>query len=101
MEFGESVWYLIPKSRGKNKIKSRWASGIWLGIREESGEAIIGTSKGVIKVRTVRRKGSDAERWDVSAIDAMVGTPWEPQPGVDSIETVSYTHLTLPTSDLV
>ena len=67
-------------------MRSRWASGIWLGIREESGEAIIGTNKGVIKVRTVRRKGSEAERWDVGATDSMVGTPWEPQPGVDSME---------------
>ena len=42
VDFGETVWYLIPKSKGKNKLRSRWASGVWLGIREESGEAIIG-----------------------------------------------------------
>ena len=32
--------------------------GIWLGIREESGEVMIGTKDGIIKTRTIRRKGS-------------------------------------------
>ena len=61
-EFGESVWFLFLKSKGKNKMKSRWASGIWLGIRDESGEVIIGTDEGVIKCRTVGRKGTKEER---------------------------------------
>ncbi len=38
-EFGESVWFLYPKSKGRNKMKSRWASGIWLGVRDESGRS--------------------------------------------------------------
>ena len=42
-EFGESVWFLFLKSKGKNKTKSRWSSGIWIGVRDESGEVIIGT----------------------------------------------------------
>jgi hypothetical protein len=62
---GESVWYLIPKSKGKNKLRSRWATGIFLWIRDESTEAFIGTSEAVIKVRTLRRKGSKEERWNI------------------------------------
>jgi hypothetical protein len=89
VDFGASVWYLKPRTKGKMKLRSRWASGIWLGIREESGEVIIGTSEGVIKVRTVRRKGSHVERWCAVQLDAMQGTPWEPQPGVDSVEIFS------------
>ena len=73
--------YLKLRYRGKNKVRSRWSSGIWLGIREESGEVIVGTDKGVIKVRTIRRKGSDNERWDLVQLNEMRGTPWEPQPG--------------------
>ena len=76
-DFGESVWYLKPKSLGKRKLVSRWASGIWLGIRDESNEVLIGTTEGVIKVRTVRRKGSPEERWDTVGIDSMKGIPWE------------------------
>ena len=80
-EFGECVWYLKPKSKGKKKLQSRWASGIWLGIWDESSEIIIGTNEGCIKVRTVRRKGTDTERWNVVQIQEMKGTPWEPTPG--------------------
>ena len=80
-EFGESVWFLFLKSKGKNKMKSRWASGIWLGIRDESGEVIIGTDEGVIKCRTVRRKGTKEERWASGQVENMKGTPWEPEPG--------------------
>jgi hypothetical protein len=65
VEFGETVWYLKPKSKMSGKYDSRWSTGIWLGIREESGEVIIGTDEGVIKCRTIRRKSSDAERYNI------------------------------------
>ena len=55
-------------------------------MREESNEAIIGTEEGVIKVRTVRRKGTHAERWDMDQLNRIRGTPWEPQPGSGSQE---------------
>ena len=61
-EFGECVWYLMPKTKGNDKLSLRWGDGIWLGIREESGEAIIGTRSGVIKTNTLRRKGAEEER---------------------------------------
>ena len=63
VETGESVWYLKPKSRGKRKLESRWTTGIWAGIRDETNEVMIGTDEGIIKVRTIRRKGSEEERW--------------------------------------
>ena len=80
-EFGESVWYIRPKTKGKSKAMSRWETGIWLGVREESGEIYMGTDKGVIKVRSIKRKGSKEERWNMVQLDEMVGTPWEPEPG--------------------
>ena len=83
-EFRECIWYCMPKITGTDKGKSRWASGIWLGVREESNEVIIGTENGVIKVRTVRRKPTHEERRNMVHIDAMRGTPWEPVPGRDS-----------------
>ena len=30
VEFGECVWYLKPKCKGKNKAKDRWDNGVWL-----------------------------------------------------------------------
>ena len=56
-EFGECIWYLKHKTSQRGKLQPRWASGVFLGIREESGEIIVGTDQGVIKSRTFRRKG--------------------------------------------
>ena len=78
VEFAECVWYLTPQIRGSTGVGSRWSEGIWLGIREESGEARIGTEDGVIKVRSVRRKASGKERWKKELLDTMKGTPWRP-----------------------
>ncbi len=85
VEFGECVWYLQPKSAGKDKLNSRWGEGVWFGVREESGETLIGTREGVIKVRTIRRKAG-AARWNKELMDAVKGTPWEPVPGRHSTE---------------
>lgn len=38
---------------------------------------ISGTSEGVVKCRSVRRKPTDEERWNWVQIDEMVGTPCE------------------------
>ena len=48
LEIGEGVWYLEPKSVGINKMSSRWAIGMYLGVRVESNEVIIGIEQGVI-----------------------------------------------------
>ena len=64
LKIGECVWSPRPKSKGKEKAEYRWLNGIWLGIREESGEYMVGTPEGIFKVRTVRRKASHEERWN-------------------------------------
>jgi hypothetical protein len=67
-------------------MRSRWSSGLWLGIRDESGEAIIGTDEGVMKCRTIKRKGTKEERWDLGQVEKMKGVPWEPEPGREEVE---------------
>ena len=62
-------------------MQPRWDTGIWLGIRDESGEVIIGTDKGVLKARALRRKIIDNERWNFDTFSSTKGTPWEPIPG--------------------
>ena len=79
-EFGETVWYLRLKSGGRDKLKYRWGSGVWLGTRQESGESWVGTERGVIKVRDIIRKGSHAESWNADNVKSMVGVPWRPNP---------------------
>jgi len=85
-EFGEQVMFLKPGSLGKDKFDSRWDVGHFLGLRDDSAEMIIGTSCGVLKVRSVRPYASSADRWDGSSLKTVVGLPWAPVPGRDGIE---------------
>ena len=48
-EFAECVMYLKLESKGKHTWDERWAEGIWLGVREESGEIFIGTKDEVLQ----------------------------------------------------
>ena len=50
---------------------------------------MIGTSEGIIKIRTVRRKSSKEERWNITQLENMVGSPWEPTPGSEDTEIKS------------
>ena len=85
-EFGECVYHLKLKTKGIHTWEDRWAEGIWLGVREELGELIIGTSEGVVKARTWAKKATEEERWDVNKLKEFRGTPWEPQPGMKNVE---------------
>ncbi len=76
--------YLKAQSKGKAKMDLRWGDGVWLGIREELEEHIVGTDKGVIKCRSRRIKGSDKEKWEEKLLGGVRGTPWQPIPGRDS-----------------
>ena len=68
-----------------NKLEASWATGLFVGIREESGEAMIGAGTGVIRVRSFRRKADENERWSKEVFDRMIGTPWCPVPGRDGV----------------
>jgi len=93
-EFGENVWYLPANSVGKNKFETRWREGVWLGVRMESGEAIIGTSEGVLKARDFRRKPENGGRWNKDDFNKFVGVPWELYPGIKgSVEIRSKVRL--------
>ena len=70
-------------------MQSRWATGRWCGIRDETNEVMIGTQEGIIKVRTIRRKGSNEERWNITQLENMKGTPWDPTPASQDMEIKS------------
>ena len=80
-EVGECLWYLRSASQGKDKFDVRWGEGVWLGVRDDSGEVIIGTIDGVIKSRDFRRKPIEKERWNKDRLNEFKGVPWEPVPG--------------------
>ena len=48
-EFGECVWYRKVKPERLGKINSKWGEGLWLGIRDQSTESLIGTPNGILK----------------------------------------------------
>lgn len=84
-EFGECVRYLKPQSVGKEKLESRWESGVFAGPREESGEICVMSDQGVIKVRGYLRKPEE-ERWNQEEFAGAQGVPWEPVPGRNHID---------------
>ena len=67
IEFGERLHYLKPDSVGKDKFHTRWNNGIYCGHLDESGEILIGTSSGMVKVRTIKWFASQEERWNADA----------------------------------
>jgi len=87
--FGERVMYLKPDSLGKDKLDSRWETGHFLGIQDDSAELIVGTSIGVLKVRSVRSYTNIADRWKALNLFEVVGVPWCPIPGREGVEIKS------------
>ncbi len=73
-EFGECVMFLPAASAGKNTFDVRWMDGMWLGIKLESGESIIGTADGVVKATDFRRKPEDGGRWSNDGVDGLEGS---------------------------
>ena len=86
VEFGEYVMYMRLESEGKDKGETRWSEGVFVGVRDESGEILVGTREGVVKARTFRRYWTEGERWRKEEIEEMVGVPWEMIPGRGEIE---------------
>ena len=56
------------------KLDTRLHDGVFLGIKEDTDELIIGTNDGVFISRTMRRKPWDT-RWSATAITSVSGTP--------------------------
>ena len=56
-EFGERILYmpLHNPNAPEGKMDARYHQGIWLGLRQKSDEALVGTSLGVVKLRSIRR----------------------------------------------
>jgi hypothetical protein len=83
VEIGEEVHYRVSDV-DTGSLDGRWESGVWLGIRWKSMEHHIGTAAGVTKSYTIERKPIE-DRWSKEAIEAIVGTPWRPQPAPDDM----------------
>ena len=58
--FGEAVDF---RRNTRSKLDSRWQSGVYLGIRLQSTEKIVGTSQGIFVVQSLKRK-PEGQQWD-------------------------------------
>ena len=61
----------------------RYQPGVWLGVRPQTSEVIVGTDNGVFKARSVRRL-PDSEKWCAETLKNITGTPWKPSDYDDS-----------------
>ena len=76
-EFGETVLYQPLKGeRSASKLDARFEDGVFLGIQEGSAMKYIGTTMGVVRAWTVKRR-PESERFEAEIFDSMVGVPWE------------------------
>ena len=77
LEFCEGLLFKMKAKReGIGKLASVWEDGVYLGIRAVSGEVIVGTSEGVWRTRTIRRKPMET-RWDPDNSLKVGGVPWK------------------------
>ena len=65
------------------KGEPKMFEGIWVDINARTERVFIGTTKGVVKCRTLQRLPEE-ERWDPMFIQEMEGTRWQPVPGYKS-----------------
>ena len=79
--FGERVWYkeLRQHHERRDKMESEWFEGLWLGHSRNSNEHLVGTSRGVVKAYSIKRRAED-ERWNRPFIEETRGTPQQPDP---------------------
>ena len=72
--FGEIVY---AKGVTRAKLESRWVLGVWLGRTADSNCHIVGTDRGILKTRTIKRQ--PRERQHVKdVLNKMKGLPWSP-----------------------
>ena len=84
-QFGEKILYMPLKlsTNQRGNMEDNYLDGIFLGMRLRSDEIIVGTTKGVIKARSIRRLVEE-EQWDKEFARAILGSPKQPVPGVNS-----------------
>ena len=85
-QFGEKILYKPLKLSGQHRgnMEDTFFDGIFLGMRLRSDEILIGTTRGVIKTRTVRRRVEEEEQWDPEVAKSIKGEPRQPVPAAIS-----------------
>ena len=81
-QFGEKILYkpLKLSSHHRRNMEDNFLDGIFLGMRLRSDEILIGTTRRVVKTRTLRRRVEE-EQWDSEFARSIKGEPRQLVPG--------------------
>ena len=84
-QFGETVLYkpLKISSYHRGNMEYTFLDGILLGMRLRSDEILVGTARGAVKARTLRRR-VEVEQWDNEFARLIEGEPRQSVPGINS-----------------
>ena len=80
-ELGERVLYLRSdslKEANRDKGRTRWSEGHFLGVRNETCELLIGNEEGNVSARDFQRITDPSRRWNAQSLKEMKGKPWQP-----------------------
>ena len=85
--WGERVLYMPPKAtkieevvgkkHAKTKDDFRYEVGVFLGIKGDSNESWIGTSKGEVAFARSLRRMTDEDKWALEDVENVQGLPWD------------------------
>ena len=75
--WSEKVFYL-EESKRKVQVEAKWHEGIFLGIKDESEIAVVGTPHGAVFARCIRRVPKRGF-WGKYAVQQHQRSPWELQ----------------------
>lgn len=98
--FAEKVLFLPAGKRNQSRAVAKFQMGIFLGLQDNSDEMVVGTPKGVVKARTVKRLSTETAR-DPEFLLSVKGVPWCPIPGEPNNTEVRTRIDPLPVEDLL
>ena len=75
LEFGEKVLYKVKRDTKMGKLRSRWEYGIFVGVRQRSGEVWIATPDKTLAARSVRRIREE-QRWGEACVGWVKRPLW-------------------------
>ena len=75
IEFGEKLVWRKKAGQKMNKINSKWDYGIFVGVRQKSGEFWVANESGIHKARSVRRIAVQ-DRWTQDSVKWVKYVPW-------------------------
>ena len=84
-QFGEKIFYkpLMLSIHHRGNMEDNFLDGFFLGMRLRSDEMFIGTTRGVIKTRTLRRRVEE-EQWGNEFTRSIKGESRQPVLGINS-----------------